>query len=158
MTDKNKVNEVDLKAKVEPVVTEEVDQVRFNNDGYKVKLSFGDFRVRELSVFDLGAAIVEFFEAFQSISQFLDDDNDGNDFTFISKLLKNEEVKQQVAKVLALYCGTEDSKPFTKLGIKDFKILFKELKKVIHPEELRELFLELDLAKYLQPTNSTEQT
>ena len=155
MTDKNKVNEVDLKAKVEPVVTEEVDQVRFNNDGYKTELSFGTFQVKELSAFEFGAAIVEFFEVFTILTDTLDD-NSGGEFKMFAQVLKNKEVIEQLAKVMALYCGTDDHEHFTRIGIKDFKELYSSLKKVIHVDELKELFLEVDLAKYLQVTPSTD--
>ena len=158
MTDKNKVNEVDLKAKVEPVVTEEVDQVRFNNDGHKVKLSFGDFRLRELSVRAMSIALLEAFDAFQMFAQLSDEDDSNNtDMAIILRAMQSEEVWEQVGKIIALYCGTDDHKQFMDIKVPDLNKLIPVLKEVIRPEELKQLFLALNLAEFLNLPLSTEQ-
>lgn len=130
-----------------------VDTQRLLNVGKEIELSFGKFTVKELDVFSLISIASEGLEAFIDLK-----DTDGSDLALIKAIANDKTFQKKVAKILALFCGTDDSTNFEKLSVKDFMKLIATIKEVVDFDEIKEAFFALNLQKYLQPNtpNTTE--
>ena len=142
MTDKNKVNEVDLKAKVEPVTTtEEVDMERFLNRGTDVKFSFGTYKFRE-PVFDVLLDLVE--SCFAAVMILADDPEEIQNKTeaqIMSELFLSKQMRTQMKRFVALHCGIEDEKELDKMKLSDFNEFIRVAKShENYIQEIKELF------------------
>ena len=142
----------DLKSKNETSDQTE-DATRFMNRGEPVKLSFGDYSVKELYVYDLFEILTDCLEVFQSLADLSSEESD--DMGFIKQVIKSPQFRGQIGKIFALYCGEEDLTKFEKLKLGDFSKLLVAVKKVTDFEELKSVFFELDLQKYLFPSTAT---
>ena len=130
-----------------------VDIKRLLNVGKEVELSFGTFTVRELDVFALISVVSEGLEAFVNISS----GEGASELDIIRSIGRDKEFQKQVAKILALFCGSDDYSLFEKPSVKDFCLLVKTIKEVVDFAEIKEAFFELGLQKYLNLSpNSTE--
>lgn len=137
-----------------PIKEEEHDAQRFLNLGDTLKLSFGEYTIKELSTFDMMAAMADGFAAFMEISDQLGNEGDSEtDIMVLAGLVKSPEFKVQLCKIFALYCGEDDPTKFENLKIKDFKMLVQAIKVATDFDEVKSLFFELNLQKYL-PTLS----
>jgi hypothetical protein len=145
------------KSKGQKVVTKEdkpVDMKRLLNMGVDVSLSFGEFKVKELSVFSLMEAVAEGLDFFVSVL----DEETTNELDMIKKIVSNKNIQTQFCKIVAASCGSPDIDLFKTMKTSDLLKVIKALKQVIDFEEIKETFFELGLQKYLtsQTPISTE--
>lgn len=132
----------------------EVDIKRMLNVGEDVTLSFGHFKVKELSVFDLISTMSEGLEVFVSLS----DVEDVSEMDMIRLLVSDEKMQEQICKIIALCCQSKDYELFKSMTTTDLLKVIRVMKEVIDFEEIKETFFELGLQKYLknQTPTSTE--
>jgi hypothetical protein len=137
----------------------EVDLQKLMNVGVPITLSFGEFRVKDLSIFQLIELFADGFDDFiQVVGQVSSDDSSNqSDLAVIQQLVRNPSMQKHVAKILALYCGADDATPFQKLSVRDFKTTFSAVKKVADFEAIKEVFTEL-LQSYLQTDETPTST
>jgi len=149
----------DPKARSEAPVenNEKNDTARFLNLGVPVKLSFGEFTVRELDVVSLGMLATNGLDVLVQMQQ--QETSTGSDFALINRVLMSPDGRDIIARIFALYCGEEDPTPFKKLKPKDFNALWKAAKEVTDFEEIKETFFVLGLQKFLPilPTSTDQE-
>lgn len=131
----------------------EVDLKRLLNVGKDVQLSFGTFTVKELDVFSLMSLVSEGLETFVSFQE-----EGTTDFNLLQKISKDKKFHEQIAKILAMFCGSDDIDTFKKLKAVDFLKVIATIKEVVDFDEIKETFLALGLHKYLKATNSPTTT
>ena len=131
----------------------EVDMKRLLNVGKEIKLSFGTYTVKELDVFTLIGAASDGLDKFLSLQS-----GAKNDLEFISHMAKDNEFKSQVAKIFALFCGSETKEElaqFEKITAGDFAKLLLTIKEVVDFDEIKEAFFALGLQKYLPQSGTS---
>lgn len=134
------------------------DTTRFLNLGIPVKLSFGEYTVRELDVVSLGLLATNGLDVLVQLQQ-SEGDGTGSDFALISRVLMNPDGRDIIARIFSFYCGEEDPTPFRSLKPRDFNTLWKAVKEVTDFEEIKETFFVLGLQKYLPilPTSTDQE-
>jgi hypothetical protein len=137
---------------VQNVEESSVNLSRFANSGKLVTLSFGEFTVRELTIFEVISLMSDGLAFF--VVSF-----EGKSYTEILQILaKDLETQKQISRIFATICQSpEKHENFLNMTMKDFTTLIRVVKEVIDFQELNEAFLELGLQKYLpQAPISTE--
>lgn len=145
------------KSRGEEVVStekKEVDIKRMLNVGQDVELSFGKFKVKELSVFDLISTMSEGLEVFVGLAGL----EDASEMDIIRIIVSDKKMQEQICKIIALCCQSNDYELFQSMTTSDLLKVVRTIKDVIDFEEIKETFFELGLQKYLpnQTPTSTE--
>lgn len=132
----------------------EVDIKRMLNIGQEVELSFGLYKVKELSVFDLIATMSEGLDIFVGLAE----SDSLSEMELIKLIVSDSKMQDQFCKIIALCCQSKDFELFRKMTTTDLFKVIKVIKEVIDFEEIKETFFELGLQKYLmkQAPTSTE--
>ncbi len=132
----------------------EVNIKRMLNVGQDVTLSFGHFKVKELSVFDLIATMSEGLEVFVGLAGV----EEASEMDMIRIIISDEKMQDQVCKIIAMCCQSTDFELFKSMTTSDLLKVVRIIKEVVDFEEIKETFFELGLQKYLssQTPISTE--
>ena len=128
---------------------------RFINVGIPVELSIGNYNVRELSAKNLiilAAGGLEVLMGFYS----KDNDEAQTDFGMYASMVADDKVWRKICDVFAKYCDEKDASVFDDLSLKDFNILIPAIKSVTDFEEIKKVFFQLGIEKYLPIPTSTE--
>lgn len=131
------------------------DTERFMNVGVPVELSIGNYYVRELSVKNLiilAAGGLEVLMGFYS----KDNEESQTDFGLYASMVADDKVWKKICDIFAKYCDENDSSVFDNLSLKDFNILIPAIKSVTDFEEIKKVFFQLGIEKFLPIPISTE--
>ena len=125
------------------------DIKRSLNMGQEVELSFGNFTVKELDIYTLISILSEGFIGYMELAE-------GKEpIQMLTQISSNDKMKEQISKIFATFCGTDEVEPFMTMSPLDFARLFKTINEVVDFEEIKEAFLESGLQEYLTEATST---
>lgn len=141
-------------AVVETEKTEEVDLKRMTNAGKEVHLTFGTYTVRELGIFKLTNLVLDAVDTFTLLTS----GEYADDLAVVRKLANAPELRNELAMVMATFCGETDYTQFEDPKPSDFIKIVKAVREVVDFEEIKSTFFELGLQKYLNITVASTET
>ena len=159
MTAKAK-KKVSAKAKTKVEDKKDEDQLEqvlkmMDQDGTPVKLSFGDYIVRDLEMMDVMVLAAKFSDLLYLTVQYAGD-VETDPTKFLSMLTHVDNVREKLGMLFSMCCGVEaDAPKFERIGNDDLQILLPAIA-TLDWKSIHKNFLQLGVQKYLQPQASTD--
>ena len=159
MTAKAK-KKVSAKAKTKVEDKKEEDQLEqvlkmMDQDGTPVKLSFGEYIVRDLEMMDVMVLAAKFSDLLYLTVQYAGD-VETDPTKFLSMLTHVNGVRAKLGMLFSMCCGVEeDARLFERIGDDDLEILLPVIA-TLDWKSIHKNFLRLGVQKYLQPQASTD--
>ena len=159
MTAKAK-KKVSAKAKTKVEDKKEEDQLEqvlkmMDQDGTPVKLSFGDYIVRDLEMMDVMVLAAKFSDLLYLTVQYAGD-VETDPTKFLSMLTHVNGVRAKLGMLFSMCCGVEeDARLFERISDDDLEILLPVIA-TLDWKSIHKNFLRLGVQKYLQPQASTD--
>ena len=126
-----------------------------DQDGTPVKLSFGEYVVRDLEMMDVIVLAAKFSDLLYLTVQYAGD-VEVNPSKFLSMLTHVDNVREKLGMLFSMCCGAEDNaKYFERISDADLQILLPAIAK-LDWKSIHKNFLQLGVQKYLQPQASTD--
>lgn len=109
----------------------------------KVKLSFGEFEVKELDFFTftqlVTSRIADYWDIFTDMD--LSDGLSPEDVAVaLIRITSIENFKEETAKVFATYCGEPENKDFEKMSFSDFETLLPVVIEKVDVQGIKRFF------------------
>ena len=159
MTAKAK-KKVSAKAKTKVEDKKDEDQLEqvlkmMDQDGTPVKLSFGDYIVRDLEMMDVMVLAAKFSDLLYLTVQYAGD-VETDPTKFLSMLTHVNGVRAKLGMLFSMCCGVEeDARLFERISDDDLEILLPVIA-TLDWKSIHKNFLRLGVQKYLQPQASTD--
>ena len=159
MTAKAK-KKVSAKAKTKVEDKKEEDQLEqvlkmMDQDGTPVKLSFGEYIVKDLEMMDVMVLAAKFSDLLYLTVQYAGD-VETDPTKFLSMLTHVNGVRAKLGMLFSMCCGVEeDARLFERISDDDLEILLPVIA-TLDWKSIHKNFLRLGVQKYLQPQASTD--
>ena len=126
-----------------------------DQDGTPVKLSFGEYVVKDLEMMDVIVLAAKFSDLLYLTVQYAGD-VEINPTKFLSMLTHVDNVREKLGMLFSMCCGAEsDASKFEHIGNEDLQILLPAIA-TLDWKSIHKNFLQLGVQKYLQPQASTD--
>ena len=126
-----------------------------DQDGTPVKLSFGEYVVKDLEMIDVVVLAAKFSDLLYLTVQYAGD-VEINPSKFLSMLTHIDNVREKLGMLFSMCCGVEeDARLFERISDDDLQTLLPVIA-TLDWKSIYKNFLQLGLQKYLQPQASTD--